>query len=47
MKSADTVIAVNKDGNAPIFGVADYGIVDDLLKVVPALTNRFKELKAG
>ena len=47
MKGADTVIAVNKDGNAPIFGVADYGIVDDLFKVVPALTNRFEELKAG
>jgi len=46
MKGADTVVAVNKDSNAPIFGVADYGIVDDLLKVVPALTNRFKELKA-
>jgi len=46
MKSADTVVAVNKDCNAPIFGVADYGIVDDLLKVVPVLTNRFKELKA-
>ncbi|MFO7890906.1 MAG: electron transfer flavoprotein subunit alpha/FixB family protein [bacterium] len=46
MKGADTVVAVNKDDNAPIFGVADYGIVDDLLKVVPALTNRFKELKA-
>lgn len=46
MKGASTVVAVNKDSNAPIFGVADYGIVDDLLKVVPALTKRFKELKS-
>ncbi len=46
MKNAENVVAVNKDSNAPIFGVADYGIVDDLLKIVPALTNRFKELKA-
>lgn len=46
IKNADTVVAVNKDSNAPIFGVADYGIVDDLLKIVPALTSRFRESKA-
>lgn len=43
MKNADTIIAVNTDPAAPIFSVAHYGIVGDILEVLPALTEKFKE----
>jgi len=46
MKGAETIIAVNKDPRAPIFSVAHYGIVDDLLKVVPALKQKLEEMKS-
>ncbi len=39
MQGADTIIAINNDPNAPIFDIADYGIVDDLFDVIPALTE--------
>ncbi len=45
MKGAGTVIAVNKDPKAPIFGVANYGIVADLFKIVPVLKDKVKQLK--
>jgi electron transfer flavoprotein alpha subunit len=42
MKGSDTIIAINTDPNAPIFDIADYGIVGDLFDVVPALVEEFQ-----
>ena len=44
MRTSKVIVAVNTDKDAPIFGIASYGIVGDLFKVVPLLTTRFKEL---
>ena len=46
MKNSDLIIAVNKDPKAPIFSFSDYGVVEDLFKVVPVLKNKIGELKA-
>ncbi len=44
MQSSDVIIAINRDPSAPIFNIANYGIVGDIFEIVPLLTKRFKEV---
>jgi len=47
MQSAETVVAINRDENAPIFDIATYGLVGDLFEIIPLLTRKIREQRGS
>ncbi len=47
MRTAKVIVAINRDADAPIFGVADYGLVGDVFQVLPALTEAVRDARQG
>jgi electron transfer flavoprotein alpha subunit len=47
MKGSKAILAINKDSEAPIFEIADYGVVGNIFEVMPALTEEIKKAKGA